>query len=74
MLHHINTDSVAAITNVKGNFMASDSTKTIEVEGVSSGQRFKFTGKAGPDLVKNSVEIMYVENISPITRDDSQTE
>ena len=74
VLHHINTDSVAAITNVKGNFMASDSTQTIEVEGVSSGQRFKFTGKAGPDLVKNSGEIMYVENIPPITRDDSQTE
>ena len=74
VLHHINTDSVAAITNVKGNFMASDSTQTIEVEGVSSGQRFKFTGKAGPDLVENSGEIMYVENIPPITRDDSQTE
>ena len=35
---------------------------------------FNFDGKAGPDLVKNSGEIMYVENISPITRDDTQTE
>ena len=35
---------------------------------------FNFTGKAGPDLIKNSGEILYVENISPITRDNSQTE
>ena len=74
VLHHINTDSVAAVTNVKGNFLASDTTQTYEVSGATSGQRFKFTGKAGPDLVENSGEIMYVENITPITRDDSQTE
>ena len=74
VLHHINTDSVAAVTNVKGNFLASDSTQTYEVSGATSGQRFKFTGKAGPDLVENSGEILYVENITPITRDDDQTE
>ena len=74
VLHHINTDSVAAVTNVKGNFLASDSTQDYLVSGATSGQKFKFTGKAGPDLVTNSGEIMYVENITPITRDDDQTE
>ena len=74
VLHHIISNSVAAITNVKGNFLASDSSQNYPVRGATSGMEFNFTGKAGPDLVKNSGEIMYVENISPITRDDTQTE
>ena len=52
----------------------SRATQDYLVSGATSGQKFKFTGKAGPDLVTNSGEIMYVENITPITRDDDQTE
>ena len=75
VLHHINSSSIAALTQVKGNFLASDDSEDFEVEGVTSAQRFKFTGKAGPDLVKNSGEILYVENLSDaITRDNTQTE
>ena len=74
VLHHINSNSIAAITNVKGNFLASDSSQNYPVKGANSNMEFNFTGKAGPDLIKNSGEILYVENISPITRDNSQTE
>lgn len=74
VLHHINSNSIAAITNVKGNFLASDSSQNYPVRGATSGMEFNFTGKAGPDLVTNSGEIMYVENITPITRDNTQTE
>jgi hypothetical protein len=77
-VHFINTSSgsVMSITNKKGNFLASDTVSGTfyYVRGQSSGAVGYFTDTAGPDIVPNSGEVMYVENISPITRDDSQTE
>ena len=43
------------------------------IRGQSSGAVGYFTDTAGPDIVPNSGEVMYVENVSPITRDNSQT-
>ena len=65
-----------AITNKKGNFLASDteSGNFYYVRGQNSGAVAYFTDTAGPDIVPNSGDILYVENVSPITRDDSQTE
>jgi len=77
-IHFINTSSgsVMSITNKKGNFLASDTVSGTYyyVRGQSSGGVGYFTDTAGPDIVPNSGEVMYVENISPITRSDSQTE
>lgn len=77
-VHFINTSSgsVMSITNKKGNFLATDTASGTYyyVRGQSSGAVGYFTDIAGPDIVPNSGEIMYVENITPITRDDSQTE
>mgnify|MGYP003321412140 FL=1 len=77
-VHFINTSSgsVMSITNKKGNFLATDTASGTfyYIRGQSSGAVGYFTDTAGPDIVPNSGEIMYVENISPITRDDSQTE
>jgi len=78
-IHFINTSSnvdVMAITNKKGNFLASDTTSGnfYYVRGQNSGAVAYFTDTAGPDIVPNSGDILYVENVSPITRDDSQTE
>lgn len=78
-IHFINTSSnvdVMAITNKKGNFLASDteSGNFYYVRGQNSGAVAYFTDTAGPDIVPNSGDILYVENVSPITRDDSQTE
>ena len=77
-VHFINTSSgsVMSITNKKGNFLATDtgSGTFYYIRGQSSGAVGYFVDTAGPDIVPNSGEIMYVENISPITRDDSQTE
>ena len=78
-VHFINTTGDAntlAITNKKGNFLASDteSGTYYYVRGQNSGAVAYFTDTAGPDLVPNSGDILYVENVSPITRSDSQTE
>ena len=78
-IHFINTSSnvdVMAITNKKGNFLASDTTSGTfyYVRGQNSGAVAYFTDTAGPDIVPNSGEVLYVENISPISRNDSQTE
>lgn len=78
-VHFINTSgsaNVMAITNKKGNFLASDtaSGNFYYVRGQNSGAVAYFTDTAGPDLVPNSGDILYVENVSPITRSDSQTE
>ena len=77
-IHFINTSSgaVMSITNKKGNFLATDTTSGTfyYVRGQTSGAVGYFTDTAGPDIVPNSGEVMYVENVSPITRDDSQTE
>ena len=77
-VHFINTSSgaVMSITNKKGNFLATDTASGTYyyIRGQSSGAVGYFTDTAGPDIVPNSGEVMYVENISPITRDNSQTE
>jgi len=78
-IHNINTASGAeslVITNKKGNFLASDtaSGKFYYVRGQDSGAVAYFTDTAGPDIVPNSGEVIYTENITPITRDNAQTE
>ena len=76
-VHFINTSSgsVMSITNKKGNFLATDTASGTfyYIRGQSSGAVGYFTDTAGPDIVPNSGEIMYVENISPITRAVSYT-
>ena len=79
LVHNINTGSGAntlVITNKKGNFLASDTTSGTfyYVRGQDSGAVAYFTDIAGPDMVPNSGEVIYTENITPITRDNAQTE
>lgn len=78
IVHSINTSSgsVLTITNKKGNWLASDSASGTDYrfDGSTSGASGKFTDTAGPDIVPNTGEIVYIENVSPITRQDDQTE
>jgi hypothetical protein len=78
IVHSINTSSgsVMTITNKKGNWLASDSASGTDYEfsGSTSGASGKFTDTAGPDIIPNTGEIVYIENLSPITRQDDQTE
>ncbi len=79
IVHSINTGAGAAvltITNKKGNWLASDAASGTDYtfDGSLSGGAGTFDDTAGPDIVPNTGEIVYLENVSPITRSDDQTE
>ena len=81
VIHSINTHAngtinMVGITRKKGNFLASDTAQNVfyNVRGQTSNAIGYFTDTAGPDIVPNSGEVIYTENLTPITRDNSQTE
>lgn len=78
IVHSINTSSgsVLTITNKKGNWLASDTATDTQYSfsGSTSGAAGTFADTAGPDIVPNTGEVIYLENVSPITRSDDQTE
>lgn len=69
----INSTAVA-VTNSRGNWLASEAGTFYSFRGQTSGAVGYFLGKINPDLEDNSGSILYVENIQPITRDAAQTE
>ena len=79
IVHTINTTATANVlplTNVKGNWGIRDTGEADgnAFEGATSKASGHVTGKAGPDIVPNTGEVIYIENVSAITRDDDQTE
>ena len=79
IVHTINTTAsanVLSLTNVKGNWGIRDTGEADgnAFEGATSKASGHVTGKAGPDIVPNTGEVIYIENVSAITRDDDQTE
>ena len=79
IVHTINTTATAnvlSLTNVKGNWGIRDTGEADgnAFEGATSKASGHVTGKAGPDIVPNTGEVIYIENVSAITRDDDQTE
>lgn len=75
-VHSINNaGSVFSITNKKGNWTGGENGgPEYEFVGQTSGASAKFNKPLGPDVVPNTGEIVYIENVPPITRDDDQTE
>jgi hypothetical protein len=72
MIHSVKDDSgtiTLNVTNVQGNF---DSTK--EIVGQTSGASFMLLNKYPGQLKVNSGDILYVEDVLPITRTDSSSE
>lgn len=57
------------ITNVDGVF-----NPTGNIVGNTSGAIFSVTGRYGGDFVMDSGEIMYLENITPVSRSNNQSE
>ena len=79
IVHTINnnvTANVLSLTNVKGNWGIRDTGESDgnSFEGATSKASGHVTGKAGPDIVPHTGEVIYIENISAITRDNDQTE
>lgn len=64
------------ITNKKGIFNLSDDIVGIveTISGESSGSSVKITDVVAGDLVPQSGQVMYIENIKPITRYNQQSE
>ena len=74
IIHSINSSSIVAVTNKKGNFLESESTSPVYVRGQTSEAVGLFNDEGGPDITPHTGEFIYSENVSPITRDDNQTE
>lgn len=64
--------SLMALTRVRGNFLADASTEIAE-QRVNGGTGHCLAITA-PDLVEGSGEVLYIENMKPISRATSQTE
>jgi len=74
-IHSINTSaSSITLTNKKGNFNESEAGSEVYFRGSDSEAQGYHTSENGPDITPHTGEIIYVENITPITRSDSQTE
>lgn len=75
-LFYYANSTVMRVTNKVGTFNASDDVAQIEerVVGTSSAAFAKVTGVFPGDLMFNSGQLLYIENIKPIQRVVSQTE
>lgn len=60
--------------DVKGVFNVSDISTTRYVDGANSGARASITAITPGDFVRNSGDVIYVENFTPITKQSGQTE
>ena len=66
---HSNDATYLSLTNVKGTFNVGQ-----PIVGNTSTAQANVTGYTPPDLVKNAGDIIYIENIEPISRSNTQTE
>jgi hypothetical protein len=66
---HSNNSTYLSLTNVKGIFNAGQ-----PIVGNTSAAQANVTGYTPPDLVKNAGDIIYIENIDPVSRSNTQTE
>lgn len=66
--------TLVGLTNSRGILMSSDVSTSYHLEGDTSGAIANVTAVIPPDLVKQSGDLLYIENIIPISRGPSQTE
>lgn len=74
-IHTANSTTVF-LTNKKGNFELSDSALGVvrTITGQTSAAVGKLETYTGPDLVKGCGELIYLENLQPISRANNQSE
>ena len=74
-IHSINSSAQSiTLTNKRGNFNESEAGSEVYFRGANSEAQGYHTSENGPDITPHTGEVIYVENITPITRDDDQTE
>jgi hypothetical protein len=68
---HFSNSSIMAVTNVRGTFnLGMDNVVT----GATSTATSRITAQTNPDLVKNSGEVLYLEEIDAVSRSNTTTE
>ena len=72
-LFSVNTTSIS-VTNQLGIVNVSDVDDLNTFEGISSGAVASLSAVTIPDLISGSGEILYVENIIPVSRSNTQSE
>lgn len=66
---HSSNSTVFTITNLRGAFNPSE-----QIVGATSGAIANLQSIREPDLVRYSGEVIYIENIDPVSRSNTQTE
>ena len=66
--------SVVKLINKKGAIVKTSGGVNKFINGNTSLARFLISDSTEPDLIKNSGDVIYIENFSPITKTTDQTE
>lgn len=74
--YYFANSTVMRVTEKRGTYVVSDDANLIveRVVGATSGATAKVTGVFPGDFVVNTGQVLYIENISPVTRVASQSE
>lgn len=67
-------DDIMYVTNVKNPFVTTSDGGDGTIKGLTSNSYFIVANKYNGELISDSGEILYVENLNPITRSADQTE
>ncbi len=66
--------TVIRVVDPKGTFNTSDISTTEYIDGANSSARASIDAIIPPDLVKNTGDVIYIENFVPISKTSGQTE
>lgn len=72
--HYQSNSTVMRLVDVKGSVISSNSEVQHYIDGVTTEAKFLVSNVAGPDMVKGSGEVLYIENFIPINKTAGQTE
>lgn len=67
-------NTVVRLVKKRGTINQSDIDTNYYIEGDTSSAQFLVSGVVDPDVVKGSGQVMYIENFTPITKTNGQTE
>ena len=67
-------DDTMYVTNVKNSFLTASGGNDGTIKGLTSNSYFIVANKYNGELIPDSGEILYLENLNPITRKANQTE
>lgn len=67
-------DDTMYVTNVKNSFLVASADNDGTIKGLTSNSYFIVANKYDGELIQDSGEILYLENLNPITRKANQTE